>query len=74
MNVTAAPTFPTLVDDVRTALRQWHGEAAAPSPLRYLYFFRKTLRERQQRGGDGGGEEGGGPAAKRGGGAAARAE
>ena len=50
MNVTAAPTFPTLVDDVRTALRQWHGEAAAPSPLRYLYFFRKTLRERQQRG------------------------
>lgn len=38
------PTFPTLVDDVWQALKQWHGEANAPSPLRYLYLFRAEMR------------------------------
>lgn len=45
-----APQFPTLVDDVRSALKQWHGDANAQSSLHYLYLFRQIARERQQRG------------------------
>lgn len=42
--------FPTLSDDVRAALKQWHGNASTPSPLRYLYIFRQTMRERRRHG------------------------
>lgn len=44
------PQFPTLQDDVWTALKQWHNEATGQSPIHYLYFFRQILRERQQHG------------------------
>lgn len=37
-------TFPSLVDDVWQALKQWHGDANALSPLRYLYLFRAEMR------------------------------
>lgn len=40
------PQFPTLLDDVRTALKQWHGETNVQTPLRYLYLFRQISRER----------------------------
>ncbi len=38
-------TFPHLLDDVWQALKQWHGDATAPSPLEYLYLFRAARRE-----------------------------
>ncbi|MCB0184447.1 MAG: hypothetical protein KDE31_09285 [Caldilineaceae bacterium] len=49
MTSSEEPQFPTLADDVRAALKQWHGDANAQSPLGYLYLFRKIARERQER-------------------------
>lgn len=34
-----------LFDDVRDALKHWHGDANTPSPLRHLYLFRKIQQE-----------------------------
>ncbi|MEM7125378.1 MAG: NB-ARC domain-containing protein [Chloroflexota bacterium] len=34
--------FPTLNEDVRSALRQWHAKSSDPSPLHYLYLLRKV--------------------------------
>ncbi len=39
------PHLQSLFDDVREALKQWHGDANAPSPLRHLYLFRKIQQE-----------------------------
>lgn len=37
--------FPTLVDDLKDALKQWQGEANRERPLRYLYLFRQIERQ-----------------------------
>jgi hypothetical protein len=40
-----SPQFPTLVADVKEALRQWQGEVNRESPLHYLYLLRQIERE-----------------------------
>jgi hypothetical protein len=45
MNQQHTLLFATLGPDVRQALKEWHGNSDAPSPLRYLYLFRQVQRE-----------------------------
>ncbi len=49
MTESETPQFPTLLNDVRTALKQWHDAANDQAQLRYLYLFRQIARERQLR-------------------------
>lgn len=45
MASTAHANFPSLDEDVKQALKQWHGDSNAASPLAHLYLFRQTQRE-----------------------------
>jgi hypothetical protein len=41
------PRFAILDKDVRQALKEWHEDSSADSPLSYLYLFRQAQREEQ---------------------------